>query len=76
MAKVIDGFLGPEYDRMMVLLKTLRKDLQERVSTQPKRAEFLAKVLDSDEVWAALRDGDTGKAMEISRSIQSEYIDL
>ena len=75
-AKVIDGFLGPEYDRMIVLLKTLREDLQERISTQPKRAEFLAKVLDSDEVWAALRDGDTDKAMEISRSIQSEYIDL
>ena len=75
-AKMIDGFLGPEYDLMMDLLRTLRKDLQEKVSQQPRRAEFLAEVLDSEEVWDALRAGDSGKAMEIARSIQAKYIDL
>ena len=75
-AKMIDEFLGPEYDLMMDLLRTLRKDLQEKVSQQPRRAEFLAEVLDSEEVWDALRAGDSGKAMEIARSIQAKYIDL
>ena len=75
-AKMIDGFLGPEYDLMMDLLRTLRKDLQEKVSQQPRRAEFLAEVLDNKEVWDALRAGDSGKAMEIARSIQAKYIDL
>ena len=61
---------------MIDLLRTLRKDLQEKVSQQPRRAEYLAEVLDSEEVWDALRAGDSGKAMEIARSIQAKYIDL
>ena len=74
-AKKIDGFLGPEYDLMMDLLRTLRKDLQGRVSQQPKRAEFLAEVLDNQEVWDLLKSGDTEKALEISRTIEAKYED-
>ena len=74
-ARMIDGFLGPEYDLMMELLKTLRQDLPQRVSQQPRRAEFLAEVLENKEIWDALKDGNTDKALGLSRSIEAKYKD-
>ena len=74
-AKMIDGFLGPEYDLMMELLKTLRKDLKEIVSQQPKRAEFLAEVLDDQNVWDLLRNDDLDGALKASRTIEEKYRD-
>ncbi len=50
-AKKINELLGPEYDCMMELLKILRSDLQARISEQPKRAEFLAEILASEDIW-------------------------
>ena len=74
-ARIIDGFLGPEYDLMMDLLKTLRQDLPQRISQQPKRAEFLAEILENKEVWDALKEGDSDRALGISRSIEAGYRD-
>ncbi len=51
-AKKINDLLGPEYDCMMELLKFLRSDLQERISEQPKRAEFLAEILANEDIWS------------------------
>ncbi len=72
-ARKVNEMLGPEYDRMMELLKKLRSDLQERVSEQPKRAEFLAEVLDSEEVWHMLSAGDLDGALRASREIERKY---
>ena len=47
----------------------LRKDIRERIPTQPKRAEFLADVLADDEIWNLLREGrdQEARAMALKR---------
>lgn len=74
-AKQIDSFLGPEYDSMMALLTTLRKDLQSKVSQQPKRAEFLAEVLDNQDIWNLLKGGDFESAVNAAEIIEEKYRD-
>ena len=71
-AEYIDEQLGEEFDVMLALLKELRSGLQDRVKEQPKRAEFLAEILHSDEVWAAIST-DYDKALEIAREIEKRY---
>ncbi len=72
-AKKIDELLGPEYDSMMDLLKILRSDLQERVSEQPKRAEFLAEILANEDIWHMISENDRNGAIALAREIESKY---
>ena len=72
-AKKIDGFLGEEYDMMLSLLTDLRKDLKDRIGSQPERAEFLAEVLGDEDIWHMLREGDREGAMERALDIEEGY---
>lgn len=72
-ARKIDELLGPEYDGMMELLKYLRSDLQERISEQPKRAEFLAEILADEDIWHMISAQDHDGAVTLARSIESKY---
>lgn len=65
----IDEMLDPSYDSMLALMVELRKDIRERIPTQPKRAEFLADVLADDEIWSLLREGrdQEARAMALKR---------
>lgn len=65
----IDEMLDPSYDSMLALMVELRKDIRERILTQPKRAEFLADVLADDEIWNLLREGrdQEARAMALKR---------
>ena len=72
-AKKIDGFLGEEYDMMLSLLTDLRKDLKDRIGSQPERAEFLAEVLGDEDIWHMLREGDREGAMEKALDIEEGY---
>lgn len=58
----IDEMLDPSYDEMLALLVELRKDIRDRIDTQPKRAEFLANVLADAEIWDLLREGRSVEA--------------
>lgn len=72
-AEKIDGFLGPEYDAMLSLLKTIREGLPSRIPEQPRRAEFLAAVLADEPIWDSLRDGDADGALAAARRIETRY---
>ncbi len=72
-AKMIDGFLGREYDMMLSLLTDLRKDLKDRISLQTDRAAFLAEVLDDHAVWRKLKEGDRKGALDKARTIEGKY---
>ena len=54
----LDAFLDPSYDGMMDLLVHLRGIIRDRIPTQPGRAEYLARVLDDEDIWHMLRSGD------------------
>ncbi len=60
----IDEFLDPSYDSMLELLVRLRAVIRDRIPTQPGRAEFLAGVLDDEEVWHMLSEGDPERAYQ------------
>ncbi len=60
----IDGFLDPSYDAMLELLIDLRAYIRDRISTQPGRAEYLAKILADDGIWKMLSEGDRDAAYE------------
>ena len=67
-AKMIDGFLGPEYDLMMDLLRTLRKDLQEKVPAAqeggiPGRGPGQRRGLGRTQGWR-LRKGDGDRPLD------------
>lgn len=62
----IDGFLDPSYDSMLELLVYLRGEIRDRIATQPERAEFLAGVLDDEEIWSLLRSGDKDEARTLA----------
>ncbi len=64
----IDELLDPSYDGMLELLTGLRREIRDRISTQPARAEFLAGVLDDRDVWALLREGDADGARRLAMS--------
>lgn len=53
--RMLDGFLDESYDRMLELLMRVRPEIRDRVSPQPKRAEFLASILDDQEIWDVLK---------------------
>ena len=60
--RMLDGFLDPSYDAMMDLLVRIRPVAKERIDTQPKRAKFLADVLDNQKVWELLKAGEEDEA--------------
>ena len=60
--RMLDGFLDPSYDAMMDLLVRIRPVVKERIDTQPKRAKFLADVLDNQKVWELLKAGEEDEA--------------
>ncbi len=62
--RALDDFLDPSYDRMLDLLMRVRPVIRDRIPTQPGRAEFLANVLDNEEVWGLLRAGKEDEAFE------------
>jgi siroheme synthase-like protein len=72
-AKKIDSYLGPEYEDMLDLLSELRKDLKSEISTQPKRAEYLAEVLDTEHIWELLKAGDKDGAKAEASALMSKY---
>ena len=55
----LDAFLDPSYDGMVDLLVHLRSIIRDRIPTQPGRAEYLARVLDDEDIWHMLRSGDS-----------------
>ncbi|MCQ2079074.1 MAG: bifunctional precorrin-2 dehydrogenase/sirohydrochlorin ferrochelatase [archaeon] len=74
-ARRIDEMLGPEYDLMMRLLTEIRSGLQERVSQQPRRAEYLAEILATEKVWKKLENSDLPGALDIARGLEERYRD-
>ena len=58
----IDELLDPSYDRMLELLMMLRREIRDRIPTQPERARFLADVLADEDVWSLLRNGEVEPA--------------
>jgi siroheme synthase-like protein len=66
--RMLDEFLDPSYDRMMELLMRVRPEIRGRIPTQPARAEFLARILDDQEVWALLRSDDLDGAYSLAMS--------
>lgn len=60
--KVLDGLLDQSYESMLELLMRIRPIVKERISSQSERAEFLAVVLDDEDVWALLREGKDEEA--------------
>lgn len=63
----IDEFLDGSYESMLDLLVELRAEIMENIPTQPERAEALAKVIDSQEIWEMLRSGDNAEAVRKAR---------
>lgn len=72
-AEKIDGFLGEEYDLMLDLLSKVRKNLKERVKTQPERASYLAEILADEDIWHMLSEGDTEGAAAKARAMEKKY---
>jgi precorrin-2 dehydrogenase/sirohydrochlorin ferrochelatase len=64
MVSELDGFLGPEYDRMLDLLVDLRGVAKERVPEQRRRREFLEAVLSDP----AVREAVGGDRMEEAKA--------
>ena len=62
----IDELLDPSYDRMLELLMMLRREIRDRIPTQPERARFLADILADGEVWDLLRKDDIQSAFDLS----------
>ena len=62
----IDELLDPSYDRMLELLMMLRREIRDRIPTQPERARFLADVLADEDVWSLLRNGEVEPAFDLS----------
>jgi siroheme synthase-like protein len=64
--KMLDGFLDESYDRMLELLMMVRPEIRDKVSPQPKRAEFLARILDDQEIWGVLRTEGVDPAFHLA----------
>ncbi|AGI48234.1 siroheme synthase, N-terminal domain protein [Thermoplasmatales archaeon BRNA1] len=75
-AKDIDAFLGEEYDLMLDLLIKIRQDIKSVISTQPMRAKCLAEILDNEDIWHNLKDGDTEGAEKAAFAIREKYSDI
>ena len=65
----LEEFLDPSYDSMMDLLVRLRAEIRDRIPTQPGRAEYLAAVLDSKEVWDLLRKDMADEAFDAAEKM-------
>ena len=61
------------HECLVALLTDLRKDLKDRIGSQPERAEFLAEVLGDEDIWHMLREGDREGAMEKALDIEEGY---
>ena len=75
-ASLIDNYLGPEFDRMMDLLIEVRKDLDQHVSQQPKRAELLSEILHDQNIWDMLKKDDYDNALKAALDLRDSYSDL
>jgi len=51
---------------MLELLMRVRPEIRDRVSPQPKRAEFLARILDDQEIWDVLRSEGVDPAFHLA----------
>ena len=60
--KALDDYLDSSFDAMLDLLVKVRPIVKEKIATQPMRAEFLAKILDDEDIWALLREGKEEEA--------------
>ncbi len=60
----------PSLDRMIVLQGRLRNELRGRLEDQGERSALLRRVLDDNEVWAAL-DQDDGRAWQL---VEARYL--
>ena len=66
--RMLDGFLDESYDMMLELLMRVRPEIRDRLPTQPERAEFLARILDDQEIWDALREGGVDAGYDLAMS--------
>ena len=57
----------PAFSAMVSLQETLRAELKETVTEQPRRAEILEAILADESVWKALEAGDFAGALAVSR---------
>ena len=60
----IDNFLDDSYESMLDLLVNIRSKVMEQISTQPKRAEFMAQIINDQGIWDMLSSGNVQGAMD------------
>ncbi len=60
----IDNFLDGSYECMLDLLVNIRSKVMEQIPTQPKRAEFMAQIINDQGIWDMLSSGNVQGAMD------------
>lgn len=60
----IDNFLDSSYECMLDLLVDLRPKVMEQIPTQPQRADFMAQIINDQEIWEMLHSGNIKGAMD------------
>ncbi len=66
---ILDDFLDESYDRMMDLLIYLRALIRVQIPTQTERAKYLEIVLNDENIWHDLRDGNLESAKRYALKI-------
>ena len=62
--RALDNFLDSSYDSMLDLLVRVRPVIKQKIATQPERAQFLADILENEDVWKLLRENKEEEAYE------------
>ena len=62
--RALDNFLDSSYDSMLDLLVRVRPIIKQKIATQPERAQFLADILENENVWKLLRENKEEEAYQ------------
>jgi precorrin-2 dehydrogenase/sirohydrochlorin ferrochelatase len=71
----IEGLVGEDVAWMARLQAHLRERLQDTVGSQEDRERVVWEVLEDEDVWRALREGDWGRALEATEAVVRRHLD-